>query len=100
MPHLSDTNCFLRLVDKNSPARATVLDAIRKLRANNESLYYTPQILAEFWNVCTRPTSARGGFGLSFEQTERKANLIDISKFFPIAPQLLSNGESLFPHTR
>ncbi|MGI8543873.1 MAG: type II toxin-antitoxin system VapC family toxin [Aridibacter sp.] len=77
MPHLFDTNCFLRLADKNSPQRIIVLDAIRKLRSNNETLYYTPQILAEFWNVCTRPTSARGGFGLSVEQTERKANLID-----------------------
>jgi predicted nucleic acid-binding protein len=84
MPHLFDTNCFLRLADKNSPQRIIVLDAIRKLRSNNETLYYTPQILAEFWNVCTRPTSARGGFGLSVEQTERKANLID--KCFLILP--------------
>lgn len=84
MSHLFDTNCFLRLADKNSPQRIIVLDAIRKLRADNETLYYTPQILAEFWNVCTRPTSARGGFGLSFEQTERKAYLID--KHFVLLP--------------
>ncbi|CAN5616638.1 hypothetical protein BH20ACI4_BH20ACI4_05190 [soil metagenome] len=84
MPHLFDINCFLRLADKNSPQRAIVLNAIRKLRANNEILYYTPQIPAEFWNVCTRPTSARGGFGLSFEQTERKANILQ--KYFHLLP--------------
>lgn len=84
MSHLFDTNCFLRLVDRNSPQRMIVLDAIRKLRGNNETLYYTPQILAEFWNVSTRPTSARGGFGLSFEQVEHKARLID--KYFRLLP--------------
>ena len=84
MLHLPDTNCLLRLADKSSPQRTIVLDAIRKLRANNEIICFTPQILAEFWNVCTRPTSARGGFGLSVEQTERKANIIQ--KHFQFLP--------------
>jgi predicted nucleic acid-binding protein len=43
--------------------------------------------LAEFWNVCTRPVSARGGFGLSIAQTERKVNLIQ--KYFEILPDTL-----------
>lgn len=84
MPHLFDTNCFLRLAGKNSPQRIIVLNAVRKLRAGNETLYYTPQIIAEFWNVCTRPTSARGGFGFSVEQTERKVNIIQ--KYFQLLP--------------
>ena len=84
MPHLFDTNCFLRLAEKNSPQRIIVLNAVRKLRAGNETLYYTPQIIAEFWNVCTRPTSARGGFGFSVEQTERKVNIIQ--KYFQLLP--------------
>jgi predicted nucleic acid-binding protein len=84
MSHLFDTNCLLRLAEKNSPQRKIVLDAIRKLRGKGETLYYTPQILAEFWNVCTRPSSARGGFGISFEQTERKVNIIQ--KYFRLLP--------------
>ena len=84
MSLLFDTNCFLRLAENNSPHRAVVLNAVRKLRANNKTLCFTPQILAEFWNVCTRPTSARGGFGLSLEQTERKANIIQ--KYFQLLP--------------
>lgn len=88
MDFLLDSNGFLRLADKNSPQRQVVLSAIRKLRANNDIICYTPQVLAEFWNVCTRPTTARGGFGLSVEQTARKANLI--AKHFRLFPDNLT----------
>lgn len=82
MAHLFDTNTFLRLAEKKSPQSLTVLNAIRSLRNAGETLYYTPQIVAEFWNVCTRPASSRGGLGLSVEQTERKADLLE--KYFTI----------------
>ncbi len=82
MAHLFDTNIFLRLAEKNSSQRQTVINAIRDLRNANETLFYTPQVLAEFWNVCTRPANARGGFGLSVEQTERKVSLIE--KYFTL----------------
>jgi predicted nucleic acid-binding protein len=82
MAHLFDSNTFLRLAEKNSPQRKTVRNAIRHLRNAGETLYYTPQVLAEFWNVCTRPASSRGGLGLSVEQTGRKADLI--GKYFTI----------------
>jgi predicted nucleic acid-binding protein len=74
--YLFDTNCFLRLAENNSPERTIVLNALRKLRAGREDICCTPQIIAEFWNVCTRPVTARGGLGLSVAQTERKTNLI------------------------
>lgn len=84
MAHLFDTNNFLRLAEKNSASRPLVLEAVRKLRHQNEIIYYTPQVLAEFWNVCTRPQNARGGFGLSIFQTERKTDLIQ--KHFRLLP--------------
>lgn len=77
MPFLVDTNIFLRLVPQNDPDRQIILNALRKLRAKKESLYYTTQVLAEFWTVCTRPATARGGYGLSLQETERKARPID-----------------------
>ena len=88
MPYLFDTNNFLRLAQKGSAERPIVLNALRKLRVNNEIACYTPQVLAEFWNVCTRPQTARGGFGLSIIQTERKANLIQ--KYFQLLPENLA----------
>ncbi len=68
MPYLVDTNVFLRLVSRSDPDRGTVVRALRNLRARNEDLYYTTQVLAEFWAVCTRPATARGGYGLSAEK--------------------------------
>ena len=94
MAHLFDSNNYLRLAEKSSPQRQIVLNAVRKLRANNRIIYYTPQVLAEFWNVCTRPNAARGGLGLSIEQTERKANLIQ--KHF----RLLSDNLATFNEWR
>jgi predicted nucleic acid-binding protein len=37
--------------------------------------------MAEFWNVCTRPTTARGGLGLSVEATEMR-----LERHFPVLP--------------
>ncbi len=84
MDHLIDSNVFLRLADKTAPQHTTVLAAIRKLRSRGEILCYTPQVLSEFWNVCTRPPAARGGFGFSVEQTSRKADII--AKYFRLLP--------------
>jgi predicted nucleic acid-binding protein len=88
MAHLFDSNCFLRLAEPDSLQRTIVLEALRKLRSANESIYYTPQVIAEFWNVCTRPSNARGGLGLSVEQTERKVKLIE--KYFRLLPDNFS----------
>jgi predicted nucleic acid-binding protein len=72
MAYLVYTNVLLRLVPKKDPDRKTVLDALRKLSSQNEALFYTTQVLAEFWTVCTRPVSARGGYGLSPERLIEK----------------------------
>ncbi len=88
MAHLFDTNTFLRLAENDYSLRPVVFNAIIKLSAAGEILYYTQQILSEFWNVCTRPVSARGGLGLTIEETQRKANLIQ--KQFVLLPDNLS----------
>ena len=40
-------------------------------------LCITPLVLAEFWRVCTRPPSARGGFGLLPSDAKRRARVIE-----------------------
>jgi predicted nucleic acid-binding protein len=84
MAYLLDTNVFIRLASRNDPLRPVCLDALRKLRSGNEVLCYTPQVLAEFWSVCTRPTTAAGGLGLSSEATEMKARVIE--RYFVLLP--------------
>lgn len=86
-----DTNIFLRLAEKDSPLRVNALRAIRKMRSAGDVLCFTPQIVAEFWNVCTRPAAVRGGLGLSVEATERKVQLIE--KHFQLLPDNLATFE-------
>src|SRR5688572_27500712 len=64
MPYLLDTGILLRLFDRTYPGHLVVRDSIRILKASENALYTTHQNIAEFWNVSTRPCSARGGYGL------------------------------------
>jgi predicted nucleic acid-binding protein len=88
MAYLLDTNVLLRVVNENDPARTVALNAIRTLRRQQEMLCYTPQVLAEFWNVCTRPPSARGGFGLSPDEADRRARVIE--RYLTVLPDSLA----------
>jgi predicted nucleic acid-binding protein len=77
MPYMADTNILLRFVAPNDPNHALVRDVMYSLLKRSEQVCYTSQNLAEFWNVCTRPITARSGFGLSVEETERRAKVIE-----------------------
>ncbi len=46
-------------------------------KARGDNLYSLLQNAAEFWNVCTRPASARGGYELSIRETDRKLRLVE-----------------------
>lgn len=91
MIYLIDTNILLRLAKRNDPDRTLALEALQKLKSRNEDLCYTTQVMVEFWNVCTRPLTARGGLGLTLEATERKARLIE--KQFRLLPESLATHQ-------
>ena len=50
--------------------------ALRVLAGRGVRLCYSSQTLGEFWNASTRPFE-KNGFGLSVEETERLANVIE-----------------------
>jgi predicted nucleic acid-binding protein len=77
MRYLVDTNILLRLLQRNDPNYSTVRQAVRILTARGDELCYTPQNIVEFWNVCTRPSTSRGGFGLTIAETDRRVRLIE-----------------------
>lgn len=77
MLYLADANILLRLPQRADPLHAVVRAALRTLRLRGDRPCYTSQILGEFWNVCTRPASARGGFGLQVREADRRARLIE-----------------------
>lgn len=76
MPIALDTNVLLRLAERDDPLHPSVRVALKYLRDKDEHFCFFPQNVAEFWNVCTRPTTARGGFGLSVEETNRRVRLL------------------------
>jgi predicted nucleic acid-binding protein len=80
----TDTGILLRLLDRADPRHAAIRQALRILRARGHELVTSPQNVAEFWNVCTRPAAARGGFDLTVPQTERRVRLLE--RLFRILP--------------
>jgi predicted nucleic acid-binding protein len=85
MRALLDSGILLRLVNRSDPAHATIRDALRFLKKRGDTLVMAPQNVAEFWNVCTRPPSARGGYGLSVAETGQRVRLLE--RLFAILPE-------------
>jgi predicted nucleic acid-binding protein len=84
MPTATDTGILLRLLDRADPNHAAIRHAVRVLRARGDKLVTSPQNISEFWNVCTRPAAARGGFGLSVVETERRVRHLE--RLFRVLP--------------
>ena len=72
-----DTNVLLRLFDRSDPNYGMVQTALKVLWAQRHQPVIVPQNVIEFWNVSTRPTSARGGFGQSVAKTRSRLAAID-----------------------
>jgi predicted nucleic acid-binding protein len=74
---LADSGILLRLFEPSDPQHTTIRSAIDTLDTRGEELVTAPQNVAEFWNVCTRPATARQGFGLSFAVAERRLQSLE-----------------------
>src|SRR5438309_9108601 len=73
----ADTGILLRLVDRADPQHAAVRASVRLIKQRGDVLVTTAQNIAEFWDVCTRPVTARGGFGLSVDETHKRLRLVE-----------------------
>jgi predicted nucleic acid-binding protein len=77
MEVLADTGILLRLMQPSDPFHLQVERAVSSLHARGHEIVIATQNVAEFWNVCTRPISARGGFGLNLAETERRLTILE-----------------------
>ena len=77
MRYLLDTGILARLLHRADPLHPDVRSAIRQISGSGHALVTSTQNIAEFWNLCTRPASARGGFGLSVAETEKRVRLLE-----------------------
>jgi predicted nucleic acid-binding protein len=77
MAYLLDTGVLLRIFSRADPQYGDVRHAVRLLRGAGEELVTSQQNIAEFWNVCTRPVSSRGGFGMNPVEAARRLRGIE-----------------------
>lgn len=76
------TNILLRSIEVSDRSHEHAVRALTALLEAGETLVVTPQIVAEFWNVATRPRE-RNGIGLTPELAS--AELAQIESFFTVA---------------
>ena len=79
-----DANALLRFFQRADPSHSTVREAIRRVRASGDDLCILPQNVTEYWNVATRPASARGGFGLTLQEADRQVQIME--RLFHLLP--------------
>lgn len=83
---LADSGILLRLFELGDPRTDAVLRTVAALRLRGDTLVTAAQNIAEFWNVCTRPSTARGGFGLSLLVAEQRLQRVE--RGFTLLPDL------------
>ena len=84
MSYLIDTGILLRFLLRHDPNFVEIRRAVQLLKSRREKMYLTAQTAAEFWNVCTRPVTSRGGLGLSV--AEAKSRLAILERNFSMLP--------------
>jgi predicted nucleic acid-binding protein len=77
MDILVDTGILLRLVVPSDALHSEVRRCIKTLRSRSDHLLTLTQNISEFWNICTRPVEARGGYGFAIDEAARKIRLIE-----------------------
>src|SRR5437762_4948763 len=84
MLYFADTNILLRFLNRADPDYTVTRAAVRIIKARGDDVTTAAQNIAEFWNVLTRPVIARGGYGLSVTDAERRLPFIE--RHFPLLP--------------
>ena len=90
MAFLLDTSVVTRIAQPHQPQYSSVMDTLVTLRLRGESLFLVPQVLVEFWVVCTRPSSVNG-LGLTV------AEAIDEQRRLKRLCPVLADTASIYP---
>ena len=90
MKFLIDTNVTLRLLQPTHAMHAAAVAGVTSLLKQGHELLIVPQVLYEFWVVCTRPT-ADNGLGLSTVQAASEIEKV-LAQF-----TLIEDNASIFP---
>jgi predicted nucleic acid-binding protein len=74
---LTDTGVLLRFFERSAVDHAAVVKALEELWRNGHDLFTSAQNVVEFWNVSTRPLTARGGYGHAPADVDQRVKVID-----------------------
>ncbi len=80
---LVDTNVLVRSVERGHSLMRIARDATQHLYGQGHELCVAPQIISEFWNVCTRPHKMNG-LGNDIAATDRL--VLRIEALFTLLP--------------
>ena len=95
MSCLADTNVLLRYVQQNHEMYEAAFGALDSLIRRGETVAIVPQNIAEFWNVCTRPSN-QNGLGLTPAETdERVSKLESLLTILPDIPAIYPEWRKL-----
>jgi predicted nucleic acid-binding protein len=95
MTVLVDTNILLRLVQPNHAHHKAAFESVARLLDAGETVCFTPQNIAEFWNVMTRPV-ASNGLGFSTSQTAAEVGQIEaLLTLLPDTPAIYDEWKRL-----
>ena len=73
---LADSGILIRYFQPADAAYIGIHATLSRLQSSGDELVIALQNVAEFWNVCTRPKTARGGLGLSIPETSRRLQIL------------------------
>ena len=83
--YLIDTNVLISLTVEERSNHQIANAAVDNLLQKHQQVYVVPQIIAEFWNVCTRPEQDNG-YGYSVYEADREVSAFECS--FPVLKNL------------
>lgn len=85
MSVLVDTNVLLRRTQPADERHMIAVESVARLIASGEPVHFTPQNIADFWNVVTRPVAANG---LGFSAELARAEVEKIERALRLLPDL------------
>lgn len=88
MSVLVDTNVLLRRTQPSHPHHPAAVESVARLLSTGEPVCFTPQNIAEFWNVATRPIAVNG-LGFSVDLT--LAEVAKIERALTLVPDTEAN---------
>ena len=90
---LADSGILIRYFQPADAAYIGIHATLSRLQSSGDELVIALQNVAEFWNVCTRPKTARGGLGLSIPKpVDGYRSQRNASRFSPNTPVRMRSG--------